>query len=61
MAQKPAWEASSWKELQELATLDAVKAALRQQEAQRLAHKKAYLKRSALLAKAREAGLDKDL
>jgi len=59
--QKQPWEASSWEELKQLTTLDEVKRALKQRETQRLAHKKYYLKRQALLQKAREMGLDKDI
>ena len=48
---------TDWNELQNVATLDEVKSALRQREVQRLAHKKYYLKRQLILEKAREAGI----
>jgi hypothetical protein len=60
-SKKLACEASSWAELESLVSLDVVKAALKFQEAQRLAHKKAYLKRQALIARAKELGLDKEI
>jgi len=43
----------SWQELQGLFTLEEVKTALRAREQQRLYHKKQYLKRQAVLDKAR--------
>ena len=58
---KQPWEASSWSELKKLTTLDEVKRALKQRETQRLAHKKYYLKRQALLQKAKELGLDQEI
>ena len=61
MKSKDAWDATSWDELKSLTSLDEVKAALRQREVQRLAHKKYYLKRQAILQKARELGLDKEV
>jgi len=58
---KQAWEVESWEELKKLVSLDAVKAALYAREKNRLYHKAANLKKSAILAKAREIGLDKEV
>ena len=57
---KVAWLATSWEELKSLTTLDEVKTALRQREDNRLYHKKAYLKKQAILAKAEAAGITAD-
>jgi len=55
-----AWDATSWDELEELVTLDECKAALRQRELNRGYHKTQYLKRQALIAKAKAAGITLD-
>jgi len=57
MDQKKAWEASTWDELRKLATLEEVTRALAAAEKQRVYHKSAYLKRAAILAKAKELGI----
>ena len=56
MDKKP-WEATSWDELRKLTTLEAITNALAAAEKQRVYHKNAYLKRSAILAKAKELGI----
>lgn len=61
---KEAWDADSWKELQDLITLDEVKKALKARETQRLAHKRYSLKKQATLERiaelrARDPELDK--
>jgi hypothetical protein len=61
MSKSNAWEARSWEELRELVSLDDIKKALLAAEKQRAYHKTQYLKRQALLARAKELGLDKDL
>jgi len=58
---KQAWEAESWDELKKLATLEECTKALEAREKNRLYHKTANLKKSAILAKARELGLDKEV
>lgn len=54
---KQPWQATSWEELQELVTLDEVRAALYAKEKQRQYHKTQYLKRQEILRKAKEHGL----
>lgn len=58
---KHAWDASTWDELKSLTTLDDVKAALLAKEKNRLYHKQANLKKAAILALAKERGLDKEI
>jgi len=54
MSKKNAWEASSFDELRELISFAELIQALRDRENARLAHKKAYLKRQALINWAKE-------
>lgn len=54
---KEAWDAETWAELQKLTTLEAVKSALKAKETSRIAHKQYYLKRQAILDKAKAAGI----
>ena len=54
--QKP-WEASSFEKLEEMVDLQTVLKALKKAEEQRIYHKSAYLKRQAILEKAREMGI----
>jgi hypothetical protein len=58
---KRSWEASTWDELKSLTTLDEVKGSLLAKEKNRLYHKQANLKKSAILALAKERGLDKEV
>lgn len=58
---KQAWDVESWNELEQVVTLEQVKAALRHKEEQRVYHKSAYLKRQAILLKAKALGLDKEV
>lgn len=51
---KNSWEASSWEELMDAVSLDEVLSALKAKEIQRLAHKKQYLKRQAVLQRAKQ-------
>jgi len=60
MSKSNAWDATSWEELAELVSLEEVCVALRQRELNRGYHKTQYLKRQALLAKAKEAGITLD-
>ena len=53
-SKKNAWEASDFNELRELISFAEVVRALKDRETARLAHKKAYLKRSALINWAKE-------
>lgn len=48
------WDATSWDELKEQASLNDVTKALRAQEVNRLAHKRYNLKKQALLERARQ-------
>jgi len=48
------WDATSFEELAATVTLSEVKQALRDRENSRLAHKRAYLRRSALVNWAKE-------
>ena len=54
---KDAWDATSWKELQELTTVEKITKSLRAEEKQRLAHKRYYLKKDLVLQKAKERGI----
>lgn len=58
---KDAWDATSWKELQELTTVEKITKSLRAEEKQRLAHKKYYLRKDLILARAKEKGVDKEV
>ena len=51
---------TTFEELQEVYTLEEILSALHNKEMQRVYHKTQYLKRQALLLKAKEMGLDKE-
>lgn len=61
METRNAWEARSWEELRELSSLEDIRKALLAAEKQRVYHKDQYLKRQAILRRAKELGLDKEV
>jgi ribosomal protein L32E len=59
-SKKQATEAQSWDELEKLVDLQTVLKALKAYETSRLAHKAYNMKRTSILAKAKEMGITAD-